>query len=190
MNSDASLADDTLDEDEPEVRNAPPSGRSPEEWFVVAALVVMVVLPLANIVLRSIFHVGLWNEGTLVQHLTLFVGMAGSALAARNGRLLTLATGSWLPASWAAPSRWFSQMVAATIAGSLALASAQFAAAEREAGQMLVPGVPLWIVLGVLPLGFAAITLRLLSQASPAWPARLLAFATAAGVVAASAWLP
>ena len=42
----------------------------------------------------------------------------------------------------------------------------------------------------MLPLGFVAITLRLLGQASPAWSARLLAFATAAGLVAASAWLP
>src|SRR4051812_34662414 len=106
MSIEAALAADALGEAEGEVRTVPHPRSSPEEWFVVAALVVMAVLPLANIVLRSFFHIGLWNEGTLVQHLTLVVGMAGSALAARKGRLLTLATGSWLPISWVATSRW------------------------------------------------------------------------------------
>src|SRR5882672_3918491 len=120
MSPGTALADDVIGD-------APPGrGRSAEGLLVAGALAVMVLLPLAEIVLRSVFHTSLWNSGTLVQHLTLLVGMAGSALAARDGRLLTLATGAWLPRTWAAKGRWFSQTVAAALAGSLTVASMQF----------------------------------------------------------------
>ena len=53
-----------------------------------------------------------------------------------------------------------------------------------------MPGVPLWIILTVLPLGFAAITWRLVRHAHPSWRGRALAALAAAGLLAASTWLP
>jgi tripartite ATP-independent transporter DctM subunit len=164
--------------------------RAAEEILLAAALAIMVALPLTEIVLRSFFHSSLGNPGTWVQHLTLFVGMAGSALAARDNRLLTLATGTWLRGAWAARGRWFGFTVAAAVAGALGVAGWQFAGSEREAGQNLIPGVPLWIVLEMLPLGFAAVTLRLLYHAAAGWRGRILATVAAAGLLAAVAWLP
>jgi C4-dicarboxylate transporter, DctM subunit len=190
MRTDTALVSDLMEEPRLVARASSSSWRLAEDLLVGVSLAGMVLLPLVGIVLRSVFHTGLWNAGTLVQHLTLFVGMAGSVLAAREKRLLTLATGDWFPRSWRVAARWFSHMIAAVVAGSLGLASMQFTATEREAGQFLVPGVPLWLILCVLPIGFAAITLRQLHQGSARWAGRLLALATAAGLVAAAAWLP
>ncbi len=173
-----------------EPRLAPVNGRTGEERVLAGALALMMALPLTEILLRSVFHTSLGNPATLVQHLTLFIGMAGSVLAARDNRLLTLATGHWLRGTWAVRGRWFSYTVAAAVAAALGLAGGQFAASEREAGQLFLPGLPLWIILSVLPLGFAAIALRLLYQAAAGWTGRSLAAVAAAGCLAASAWLP
>ncbi len=171
---------------------APATGLRPgaEEWLLAGALAVMVILPLTEIGLRTIFQRSLGNPGAFVQHLTLFVGMAGSALAAREKHLLSLATGLWLRGRVAALAGWFSHTTAAAVAAALGLAGWQFVLVEREAGQLFVPGVPLWVVLLMLPLGFAAVMLRLLYHAHPAWRGRALATVAAAGFLAASAWLP
>jgi C4-dicarboxylate transporter, DctM subunit len=61
------------------------------------AMLAMVVLPLAEIVFRRVFGQGLPGSGPIVQHLTLWVGFIGAAMAARDGKLLALATGTFIP---------------------------------------------------------------------------------------------
>jgi C4-dicarboxylate transporter DctM subunit len=190
MNSSAAPANPVSRTAPAEPRQARARGRAVEELLIAGALAIMVALPLTEILLRSVFHTSLGNPGALVQHLTLFIGMAGSVLAARDDRLLTLATGNWLRGAWATRARWFSHSVAAAVAGALGVAGWQFAASEREAGQLFLPGLPLWIVLGVLPLGFAAVALRLLYHAAAGWRGRVLATVAATAGLAASAWLP
>ena len=138
-----------------------------ENALVSTALTVMVALPLIEIVLRSFFHASLINTSMYVQHLTLLVGMAGGALAARDGRLLALSTATWLRGAWPARARWFSHVCAAAVSAGLCLAGAQFVLAERDGGQPFAGGVPLWVVQCVLPLGFGVIALRLLHQSAP-----------------------
>lgn len=174
-----------------------PSERGPrprlvalEDNLTAAALAVMVLLPLSEVVLRTFFHVGLFSSGRFVQHLTLFVGMAGGALAARDGRLLALSTVTWLRGAWPARARWFSFTCSAAITAALGLAGAQFVAAEREGAQLFAFGVPLWVVQCVLPLGFGVITLRLLHQAAPSWRGRAGALAGAGALLALGIWPP
>ena len=57
----------------------------------------MVALPLLEILLRRAFGVGIPGSGPFVQHLTLWVGFLGAAIAAREGKLLALATGAFVP---------------------------------------------------------------------------------------------
>ncbi len=173
----------------------PPSGPrsrliAAEDHVVAAALAAMVLLPLSEVVLRTFFHTGLFNTGTFVQHLTLAVGMAGGALAARDGRLLALSTVTWLRGAWLARARWFSFTCAAAIAAALALAGAQFVSAEREGAQIFALHVPLWVVQCILPVGFGVICLRLLYQAAPGWPARIGALVVAAALLALGTWPP
>ena len=65
--------------------------RNGENLAVSLALAAMVVLPLAEIVLRKIFHTGISGSTAFVQHFCLIVGMLGGAVAARDDRLVRLA---------------------------------------------------------------------------------------------------
>ena len=93
-------------------------------------------------------------------------------------------TGCWrsprsqfLPSRVRAQLRVFTSTVAVAVSASLALASADLVRVERSAGDIVAWGIPSWVVLAVLPLGFAAIAVRL------AWHA---AAGAAAGSLAAS----
>jgi tripartite ATP-independent transporter DctM subunit len=165
--------------------------RTAEDWLLALALGAMVLLPLIEIALRALFRTGLAGSSTLVQHLTLFVSMAGGALATRDDRLIAFSTAqSLLPAAWAARARWFSYTIAGAVAAALALASVQFVAVERAAARPFLVGVPLWAIELLLPVGFAAIALRLVFHAAPTWRGRLLSAAGVAGIIAAVVWSP
>ena len=55
------------------------------------------LLPLIEILVRRLFGVGVPGSGPIVQHLTLWVGFLGAAIAAREGKLLALASASLIP---------------------------------------------------------------------------------------------
>ncbi len=57
-----------------------------ENTIVSIALAVLVLLPLSEIVLRSVFRTGLPGSSTYVQHFTLIISMLGGAIAAREDR--------------------------------------------------------------------------------------------------------
>ncbi len=146
-----------------------------EAWIASLALAAMVLLPLAEIVARQVFDIGIPGSGPFVQHLTLWVGFLGAAIAAREGRLLTLATTEYLPEGfWRRAAHTVSSMVAAAITALLARASLQLVLVERDSGTM-VAMVPAWIAQLVLPLSFALIALRLVWRAGNTWAPRVLA---------------
>jgi len=133
-----------------------------EDAIVSLALLVMVVLPLAEIVARRAFSRGIPGSGPIVQHLTLWVGFLGAALAARDGKLLALATGTFIPAG--ALRRAADILAAAFGAGSavvLAYGGWQMAMIEREAGTSIGAGIPTWIAQLALPVAFALIAVRI-----------------------------
>jgi len=158
---------------------APVAGPPPAGWRALAGrveavalsvvLAAMMLLPLLVVPLRAI-HLQISGQSAIVQHLTLVAGMIGAAIAAREGRLLTLASVDLMVAErWRALARCLGAAVAAAVAVFLFLASVQFVASERSAGGILAYGVPVWLVQLALPIGFALITLRLLWRASDRW---------------------
>src|ERR1051325_2719954 len=86
-----------------------------ENFLAAAALGAMVMLPLLEIVFRK-FRTGIPASMSIVQHLTLVVGMLGGAIAAREGRLLSLSTlTSHLKGHWKKAAQFFSGSFAAAI---------------------------------------------------------------------------
>src|SRR5690606_6966295 len=71
--------------------------RAAEDGLAALVLAAMVALPLTEIVARRLTGVGVPGAQPFVQHLTLWVGFLGAALAARDGRLIALATTTYLP---------------------------------------------------------------------------------------------
>ena len=138
-----------------------------ENVVLSAALGAMAVLPVAEIVLRTAFGFGIPGSAGIVQHLTLWVGMLGGAIAAREARLLSLSTGAaLLKGPWKAAAGVFSGSTAAAVAALLGIASVQFVQTERDSGNVFIGNVPLWTVQLILPIGFFAVAFRLWRHSS------------------------
>jgi tripartite ATP-independent transporter DctM subunit len=158
--------------------------RDAENILVSLALAALVLIPLLEIVLRRFFQAGISGATAFQQHLTLYIGLLGGALAARDGRLLALSTlTNFLPDRWRTFARVFSSGVAAGITVFLCVAALQLVGMEREAGKFLARGIPLWIAQLVMPVGFGLIAFRLLRRAADRWGPRLFALLLACGVV-------
>src|SRR5947207_1689251 len=122
----------------------------------------MVVLPISEIVFRRAFARGIPGSGPIVQHLTLWVGFLGAAIAAREGKLLALATGTFIPQGVA---RRAADILAAGFGACaavlLAWGGGQMVAIERESATTIGAGIPAWVAQLVLPAAFALIAVRL-----------------------------
>jgi tripartite ATP-independent transporter DctM subunit len=148
-----------------------------EDGVAALALAAMVVLPLLEILVRRVLGVGLPGSGPFVQHLTLWVGFLGAAIAAREGKLLALATGAAVPERARRATAVFSAAVAACMATILACGAVQLVSSERETGTIIAAGVPAWVGQLALPIGFALIALRLAWRADTSAWGRLVASA-------------
>jgi C4-dicarboxylate transporter, DctM subunit len=165
--------------------------RRSENALVVAALAVMVILPCLEIVLRKFFHTGLTSSVPVVQHLVLAVGTLGAALAARENRLLSLSTLShYLKGRYQSAALAFSSGFAAAVSALLCAASVQFVLDTRVRGKELAYGVPVWVVQGLLVVGFALIALRLVWHGGRTWRGRLVTLAVAGVLGAIGLWTP
>ncbi len=121
----------------------------------------MVVLPLAEIVSRRAFSRGIPGSGPIVQHLTLWVGFLGAAIASRDGKLLALATGTFIPQGlWRRAADIFAAAFGACAAVILAWGGWQMMMIEREAGTDIGAGIQAWVAQLVLPISFALIAAR------------------------------
>jgi hypothetical protein len=108
--------------------------------------------------------------------LTLLIGLLGGALAAREGRLLTLSTViDLLKGKGQLWARVFSSALAAGISVFLCMAATHLVQTEREAGKILAYGIPLWTIQVVMPVSFGVIALRVLWHAAERWRGRLVA---------------
>jgi len=182
---------DSLREDEASAASRFGWLRKAENLLLVIPLLAMMLLPVAEILLRRFFQTGISGSSAIVQHLTLIVGMIGGAVAARDERLLALSPAQTLLKGRAkTAARIFSGAFAAVISGFLCLASVQYVFDVRPLGKILVYGIPVWIVQMILPVGFGVVACRLLWHASTRWRGRLLAIAVAVVVAGLALWAP
>ncbi|WP_290866494.1 TRAP transporter large permease subunit [Aquabacterium sp.] len=149
------------------------------------ALALMTVLPLIEMALRPLLGRGVDNAPVLVQHLGLVLAMFGAIAAERRGHLTSLGS-----ARTQAAVRGLAKGGSALLCGTLALAGWQLVDAERQAGQLLAYGMPVWWVQLSLPLGFALLGMRLGAAVahSPRWRAITALLLPLAGWVAARTW--
>jgi C4-dicarboxylate transporter DctM subunit len=153
-----------------------------ENLLLAAVIGAMALVPLCEIALRAAFGVGISGAASFTQHFVLAAGMLGAAVAAREGRLISLAVPGVVL------TRAFAGGVAVVVSALLCAASVEFVLAERAGGNVIAYGIPVWVGQAVLPVGFALIGLRLARAAAPGWPARAALIALAL-VAAAAAML-
>jgi tripartite ATP-independent transporter DctM subunit len=139
-----------------------------ENRIASLALGGIMILPLAEIASRRLLHRTIPGETAFVSTLTLWLGLLGAAIAAREGKLLTLATGEFLPKGRIAETAHIvAGAVGAMISTILCLGGLALVSSDRAAGDMVGGGVPLWVADLALPIGFGLIAVRLAWHASP-----------------------
>ena len=148
--------------------------RSFESGLAGLSLVLMAILPLAEAGLRAVLGVGIPGSLPFVQHLTLWVTFLGAALAAREDKLLTLATGEFLPEGrWRDAAKIGANTVATAISALLARAALDLVVIEHQAGTEVAAGLPVWIAQLAMPIGFALMALRLVWHSADRWVGRI-----------------
>ncbi len=149
----------------------------------VAALVagVVITLPLAEIAARTIAGTGIRGAAPFTQNLTLWLGMLGAAIAARDEKLLALATGTFLPEGrLRAGARIIAATTATFITALFVLGSVGLVRSELAFPGEIAVGVQRWVAMLVLPIAFGLIGLRIAWWASTMLWGRAMALGGAA----------
>jgi tripartite ATP-independent transporter DctM subunit len=162
-----------------------------ENLGVTSALLLMMLLPVLESVLRKTIHHGISGAPLIVQQLTFIVGMLGGAIAARDERLLALsALTSVMHGRLKVWVTIFSQAFAAAVTAFLCVASWQFVREEMQTADVIAYGIKRWYVELLLPAGFAVIAARLWWHSAKTWRGRAVALLLVGLFVAVAIWSP
>lgn len=165
--------------------------RTTENFFLVIGFSLLVLLPLTERVLRTFFNTGILGVYDFVLHFSLFIGMVGGAIAARDGRLLSISTLSiFLKGNWKVGARIASHSFSATVSFFLLVASLSFINTEIDAGTTFAYGIASWVLQLVMPLGFTAITLRLIWNSADCWKGKTISLAMVSATILLLRWSP
>jgi C4-dicarboxylate transporter, DctM subunit len=152
-----------------------------ENRIASLALGGIMIIPLAEIASRKFLGAAIPGSSAYASTLTLWLGMLGAAIAAREGKLLTLATGEFLPKGRVSTvAHVFAGAAGAMITTILMMGAIVLVRSDREAGDVIAASFPKWIADLALPIGFGLIALRLVWRASPNRTGRAIA---AGGIV-------
>ncbi len=140
--------------------------RTAENAFAVALLSVMTLLPVLEIGLRTFFGLGILGAIAYVQNLALWVGFVGAMIAAREARHLGLSAGlAQLELRYQWILKAFSTAVSTAVTAGLFWACFDFVRAEMKSPETIGGSLPIWVAESILPLAFAVITVRVVTQA-------------------------
>jgi C4-dicarboxylate transporter DctM subunit len=173
--------------------------RSLEGGVLVFAFLVSMVLPLLDALGRPFGGFAVPGSATYRAQLTLWLAFLGGLIATRERRHLTLSTAEALGHARARNvARLFSSAVAAAVCSVLAYSAWGVVLADREQGEVLAIGLPVWISECVMPVALVLIAIRLAWGAADGWKGRALAFGAmglafglgAFPVVGHALWMP
>ncbi|HKJ86281.1 MAG TPA: TRAP transporter large permease subunit, partial [Spirochaetia bacterium] len=131
-----------------------------ENGVNLVALLLLGILPIAEIVVRTVFRAGI-KDGTLyVQQFVLLVGFLGGMLAARENAHLSVAAGSLAKSERIRDLvETISHTIAVTFTTAFAVAAVEWWITAFGAGR-LIGFVPVRAFAAVVPLSFAVMTVR------------------------------
>lgn len=149
-----------------------------ENALALVAMSGIVLIPLLEIVLRKFLATGIPGAAPFAQHLTMWVGLLGAAIAARDGKLLSLATGEFLAHSQTAHvARWLSSTAGAAISAIFTVGAVNLVQLDMVEDLEIAAGIRVWMADLIMPAAFALITARLTWGASTSVLGRVAALA-------------
>lgn len=154
-----------------------------ENIALALALAIGLAVPILEMIFRATGGTGIPGASELVRHTTLWIGMIGGMVAAREERLLGFAgVATFAKGWWKTAMGVFAGGIAAAVSLALANASWAFMISEKEAGTRLGFGIATWVAQIVLPGGFALIAARLAYHSGKQWRIRAITAALAVSV--------
>jgi TRAP-type C4-dicarboxylate transport system permease small subunit len=136
-------------------------GRAAENVALVALLGSLILLAVAQIVLREVFGTGLFWADEVVKLLVLWLALVGSIAATRDNRHIRIdALSHLLPDKWIGLIRILVDVFAALVCGVIAWQAFRYLQLEIEFEDTVLINVPAWIAHIILPAAFALISYR------------------------------
>ncbi len=133
-----------------------------ESLLMALTLLFMIGVAFLQVVLRNFWDTGIAWGDPVVRALVLWVGFLGASIATQKRSHIRFDVfAKFLPRFL---HRWADVVVYLSSAGVsvlLAKASYEFVLSEKEFGDMLVPHLPSWIALSIIPVGFCIIAFRM-----------------------------
>jgi tripartite ATP-independent transporter DctM subunit len=152
-----------------------------EEFLGTAAAFCVILLPLSEVVLRRGFSTGVLGSATFAAHFTLLVGLIGATIAAREGKLLALATGTLIPEGrWRTLASVTAAFIACVVSIVLAIGGIGLVRYQLDVGAVIAYGVPYWVFYLAFPVAFGLIAVHVVRLAWPGWRGRLVMLTGAA----------
>jgi C4-dicarboxylate transporter, DctQ subunit len=132
-----------------------------ETVLLVIFLSLMVMLAFAQVVLRNVFGGGfLWGD-PIVRQMVMWSGFMGAAIAASQDRHISIdALTKFLKGRVKDIVHVVTSLFASVVCYYLARAAWVFMQDERQSGGELISGIPSWIGLVIIPIGFALLTIH------------------------------
>lgn len=137
------------------------AGRVAEDAVLVLLLGGMIALAAGQILLRNFLNIGfIWSDEAL-RLLVLWVAVAGAVAASRGDKHINIPIfDRFLPGRWGSLKDSVIHSFTAAICGVVAWHGALFVRSSHEFGDLLLGGVPAWMLQLVSPVGFGLIAYR------------------------------
>jgi len=144
------------------------------EGIVVATFLLLTAMPLVDLLGRPLANFHIPGASTYTQQLTFCLTFLGGLLATWKGKHLTLSTAALLPEGRVRrTAEYLASCTAAVVTAVLTYAGVGVVLAERQQGQKLSFGLPVWISESVMPIALGLMALVYIYRSSRGWPGRV-----------------
>ena len=151
-----------------------------EDFFSIAVLATMVILPLVQIITRKFIGVSIVGADSYFQHGTLWITFAGASLVARRGRHLRFAAMIKLPQRLEVYTKQFYTSISVAVSTVFVISAAALVQVEFEAPSFVAPFLPTWLAQLPMVLFMVSVTIHTLIRSSLSVKAILIVFVLAA----------
>ncbi|MFO1518253.1 MAG: TRAP transporter large permease subunit [bacterium] len=137
-----------------------------EGFALTGLLVIMIGFAFSQVVLRNFFNTGISWADAFVRHLVLWVGFIGASVATEeDGHLAMDLVSRFLPEKIKNATAGLVRTASAFVCACLTVASYKFVMGEKEGGNVLLPGVPTYWAISIIPIGFYLMSVRFARKA-------------------------
>jgi len=126
--------------------------------LAAVSLAAMIAVGLAQVILRNLLNSGLSWGDVVFRMLALWVGFAGAVVAASRGRHIAIGVLAQLvPVRLKMVAHLIVSIFTSTVCLFLTHSAIRFVLSEKDAGGVLIGGIPLWISELIVPTAFSCI---------------------------------